>query len=377
MATLYENLLGGSITNNPLTSGATTITSTAFQYLPTVTVPDVMFLTLDPEGLNGAPEIVQVTNHSPASTTVTVVRGQQDTAARSHPTATKWVHSLTEADVDEFLKAVLTENIVDGAVTLAKLASAVADRLPQAGDLKATVSTVEAGGWKNHNQTLIGAQTLYPALWAVAPASWKSGANLVIPNLSDVALIGAGTVAGLGAVAGSNTVTLTEANLPAHTHTGPSHTHTGPSHNHTTSAHTHTASSNSTGAHTHTTSGTTNSTGGHGHNIGDGAVLAFASAGGIGQFQLGSGWSSSGAYEATSTAADAGHHSHTTTGTAASAGAHTHTVTVDSGGGGSTGDSGTAATGAAGTGATGSTGSGSSFSIVARSLGVNVQVLAY
>lgn len=47
-----------------------------------------------------------------------------------------------------------------------------------------------------------------------------------------------------GSTGGKETVTLTEAQMPAHTHTGPSHTHTVP-------AHGHTASCASGGAHTH------------------------------------------------------------------------------------------------------------------------------
>lgn len=123
MATLYENLQGGTITDNPLSSGATTINSSAFQYLPTLTGGDVMYITLDPAGVNGAPEIVKITAHSAAATSVTVVRAQQDTTARAHPVSSQWIHGLTEADVDEFLKSVATANIVDAAVTASKLAS--------------------------------------------------------------------------------------------------------------------------------------------------------------------------------------------------------------------------------------------------------------
>ena len=39
---------------------------------------------------------------------------------------------------------------------------------------------------------------------------------------------------------GTDNLTLTESQMPVHTHTGPAHTHTGPSHTHTGPAHTHT-----------------------------------------------------------------------------------------------------------------------------------------
>lgn len=121
MAALYENLLGGTITDAPLTSGATTINSSAFQFLPEVVAPAFMFVTLDPAGANGLPEIVKVTAHAASATSVTVVRGQQDTVQREHPVSAAWIHGLTEADVDEFLKVVATADITDAAVTTAKL----------------------------------------------------------------------------------------------------------------------------------------------------------------------------------------------------------------------------------------------------------------
>lgn len=122
MATIYDNLQGGTITDNPLTSGATTINSAAFASLPAVTAPDILYITLDPEGANGAPEIVEVTAHTASATSLTVVRARQGTTARSHPTSTVWVHALTEVDIQSFLKQVVTANIVDSNVTTAKIA---------------------------------------------------------------------------------------------------------------------------------------------------------------------------------------------------------------------------------------------------------------
>jgi len=99
MATLYPNLKGGTITDNPLAIGATTINSAGFANLPVVTAPDFLWLTLDPDALVGAPEIVKVTAHSSAATSVTVVRAQQSTAARSHNLAEVWNCVLTEQDL--------------------------------------------------------------------------------------------------------------------------------------------------------------------------------------------------------------------------------------------------------------------------------------
>ena len=86
-----------------------------------------------------------------------------------------------------------------------------------AGSIRATIKSTADPGWLLFGQTVAGAQTLYPALWAVAPAGWKSGANLVIPSDVDCGLRGS-SVAGLGQTSGTNTKTLAEANLPPHAH---------------------------------------------------------------------------------------------------------------------------------------------------------------
>ena len=112
------------------------------------------------------------------------------------------------------------------------------------GRIKATVSTVVPVDWLAFGQTVAGAQTLYPELWAAVPVAWQSGADLVLPAATDCALLGGGT---LGAVGGSNSLTLAAANLPAHAHTL-AHTHS--------IAHDHasfnvTGTTNSAGAHDH------------------------------------------------------------------------------------------------------------------------------
>ena len=103
MATLYKHFLAGSITDNPLASGATTITSPDFSALPTIASPNTMWLILDPLGTGGTPEIVQVTTHTAGATTVTATRGLQTadggSATRSHASGTAWTSGLTTSDV--------------------------------------------------------------------------------------------------------------------------------------------------------------------------------------------------------------------------------------------------------------------------------------
>lgn len=122
MAVIYANLQGGTVSDNPLAIGATTVNSAAFADLPEVVAPDVMYLTLDPTGVDGEPEIVQVTAHTSAATSATIVRASQSTTARAHNSGTIWVNAVTKADLDEFLKTVDTANLEDDAVTGAKIA---------------------------------------------------------------------------------------------------------------------------------------------------------------------------------------------------------------------------------------------------------------
>lgn len=122
MATIYSNLKSGQISDNPLSSGATTINSSAFADLPAVTGSDILWITLDPDAANGAPEIVKVTAHTASATSVTVTRAQQSTSARSHPVNTVWKHVVTKTDLDAFIA-----EIADGSITTAKLAADAVD----------------------------------------------------------------------------------------------------------------------------------------------------------------------------------------------------------------------------------------------------------
>lgn len=288
MSTLYANFLAGQISDDPLSDSATTINSAGFASLPVVVSPDIMWITLDPDGDDGAPEIVKVTAHSESATSVTVQRAQQGTAARSHADETVWNHSWTKSDAE-------------GSIGLIEL-------LSPAGTLRASLTSAAETGWLAMGQTVSNAQTLYPTLWGKAPAGWKSGSSLVLPSMDDVSLAGAGGGGVLGALFGSNTSTLTSNNLPSHTHTMPGHTHTTP-------AHTHTGSTGSAGSHTHSYDKPTffqNVNAGQGFSI------------------------------VTDQPAS--------TGNTGSAGAHTHTVTIDSGGSGTTGSGGSGNTGSTGSG---------------------------
>lgn len=118
------------------------------------------------------------------------------------------------------------------------------------GDFKTSCVTVAATGWLHMNgQSIANADTAYAALWAVVPASWKTGTTLTLPDMTNRILQG-GAAGTIGDLVGANTKTLLEENLPPHVHTGPSHTHTGGVHTHGM-AHTHTIAHTHDHPHTH------------------------------------------------------------------------------------------------------------------------------
>ena len=88
----------GTITDNPLLVGATTMNSAGLADLPAIGATQFAAITLDPLGTAGAPEVVWVTAHTAATTTATIVRAREGTTARQHAAGTAWVHGPTPAD---------------------------------------------------------------------------------------------------------------------------------------------------------------------------------------------------------------------------------------------------------------------------------------
>jgi len=180
------------------------------------------------------------------------------------------------------------------------------------------------------------------------PVGWAlcDGSNGT-PDLRDRFIVGAGGAYSPGNTGGAESVTLTVAQMPQHSH-GASSSSAG-SHTHSIStssagSHSHSASSSSTGAHTHDIS--TSSAGSHTHGAGtyktdtytpsdgnyahyfnryygirlgnDGLCGALDDA--LDQIQV------KHSHKVTGTSGSAGSHSHS--GTAASAGSHSHSITV-------------------------------------------------
>lgn len=120
-----------------------------------------------------------------------------------------------------------------------------------AGTIVASIAATAPSGWFIlDGSTITNGQNTQPALWAVIPAGWKSGANIVLPDARGRTIVGAGTGSGLTArtlnsTFGAETVTLSaaESGLPAHNHStvDGGHNHTQNAHGHATSesAHVH------------------------------------------------------------------------------------------------------------------------------------------
>lgn len=98
---LRSNNISGTITDNPLAIGATTINSAGFADLPVVDATSHLMLILDPQEVGGTAEIVRVTAHTAAATSVTVQRGQESSSARSHVFNTTWMHGPVVSDFDQ------------------------------------------------------------------------------------------------------------------------------------------------------------------------------------------------------------------------------------------------------------------------------------
>ncbi len=95
---LRNNNISGTITDNPLAIGATTINSAGFVDLPVVDATNHLILILDPLEVGGTAEIVKVTAHTAAATSVTVQRGQDGSVARSMVFNTTWFHGPVASD---------------------------------------------------------------------------------------------------------------------------------------------------------------------------------------------------------------------------------------------------------------------------------------
>jgi hypothetical protein len=98
-----SNNVFGLVSDSPLSSSATALNSNGLANLPAIAGTQHAVITLDPLRVNGAPEIILVTNHASLSSVATVTRGAYNTTARSHSQGTLWTHTPMNEDYTQIL----------------------------------------------------------------------------------------------------------------------------------------------------------------------------------------------------------------------------------------------------------------------------------
>lgn len=112
------------------------------------------------------------------------------------------------------------------------------------GSVIQTARATAPTGWLLCDGTAVS-RTTYLTLYNAIGTTYGSGdgsTTFTLPNLQGKVPVGknAGTFSVLGATGGAETVTLTVAEMPSHTHTQNAHNHTQDAHNHTQDSHNHT-----------------------------------------------------------------------------------------------------------------------------------------
>ena len=98
---LYDSM-GGLVEDNPLASGATTLTSAGLAAMPAVGSTEHVPIIFDPDGLEGAPVIKYITAHTAGATTATITAAAQEgTTARAISRDIPWVGALTRLDLNQ------------------------------------------------------------------------------------------------------------------------------------------------------------------------------------------------------------------------------------------------------------------------------------
>lgn len=81
------------------------------------------------------------------------------------------------------------------------------------------IGTTAPTNWLTFGQTITNGQTSHPDLWALLPASMKSGANIVLPSVAGKMAVAYNAADAdfnaIGDTGGAKTHTLTQAELPA------------------------------------------------------------------------------------------------------------------------------------------------------------------
>jgi microcystin-dependent protein len=130
-------------------------------------------------------------------------------------------HATQHANLNDAVEALETKVGIDNSADTDSHDYKLRRLSTPVGMIAYTIATVQPDGWLFHNQTIANANASYPDLWAIVPASWKSGNSLVIPNMGGLTMLEDpgidNTPIGETNVTGEN-FTIGEDQLPAHAH---------------------------------------------------------------------------------------------------------------------------------------------------------------
>jgi microcystin-dependent protein len=149
--------------------------------------------------------------------------------------------------------------------------------LQPVGSVQFWIGDTAPAGWVLMNgQTLTNAETIYPDLWAVVPAQFKSGSDIILPDCRGRVMVGRSSEAEfnqVGATGGAKTVALTIPQLPSHGHGAGNLQATDSGSLSMSGSASVSGDTGNAGAHTHQI--LTDIRGDHGHGLGGGVGIAF------------------------------------------------------------------------------------------------------
>lgn len=253
----------------PASAGDTSITVDSVTGLPGST-PFTVVIDVD----TPSEEIVTVT--SVGGTTLTVLRGQDGLSATSHTSGAAVRHMITARDLREPQQHIEASTGVHGlaggvavvgtttAQTLnnktldfagggntatgipgTAFAASALQLMSPTGAITAYAGTTAPAGWLLCDGAAVS-RTTYATLFGVIGTTFGVGDNVTtfnVPNLKGRVIVGrdAGQTEFdvLGETGGAKAHTLTQSEMPSHTHVQDAHNHTQQSHNHTQQPHAH------------------------------------------------------------------------------------------------------------------------------------------
>jgi hypothetical protein len=171
---VHQDFISGTL-DATLVLGGLTLSGAALADLVAVADPDFVPIVLDPEAVDGDPEIVWVTAHTALATTATIQREKEGTVDREHLSGTKFIVAVTADALDELearvdtAEATLTDAVADIAADVADLVAHEADW-----DAHGIAPVDSSGAISNSNVALTTAFVESVSIVFTMPEGWAS-----------------------------------------------------------------------------------------------------------------------------------------------------------------------------------------------------------